>query len=170
MTRVAVGAILALVMAAEAAWSRRNEARIRARGAAEPAGDVYPLMQVAYPGGFLAMAIEGWLREPTPGTVPMAGLGILLAAKALKYWAIATLGERWCFRVLVPPGAPRVTAGPYRWLAHPNYVAVVGELVGAGVVFGAPVAVTLATAGFGALLRRRIRVEERALKRGNAAR
>jgi methyltransferase len=167
VTRVATGAILALLMAAEAWWSARHEARLRARGAVEPAGDVYPLMQVVYPGGFLAMALEGWLRAPSSDVALSAGLGVLLAAKALKYWAIATLGERWCFRVLVPPGAPHVTGGPYRWLAHPNYVAVVGELVGVAMTFGAPVTGMLATVGFGALLRRRIRVEEMALDEGN---
>lgn len=170
MIPVAVTLVLAVLMAAEAAWSRRNEARLRARGAKEPPGDVYRLMQWAYPGAFAAMAVEGGFRAPASGGLLVAGAATLVAAKWLKYWAMVTLGDRWCFRVLVPPGAPRVTAGPYRRLAHPNYVAVVGELVGAALVFGAPLAGPLATLAFGALLRRRIRVEETALAEGNSRR
>lgn len=164
MIRLSVAAALAVLMAAEAWWSARNETRLRARGAVEPPGDVYRAMQVAYPGCFLAMAIEGWLRAPTTGPVLAAGLGMLVAAKALKYWAIASLGERWSFRVLVPPGAPLVAAGPYRLLNHPNYVGVSGELIGAALVFHATITGTLAVLGFGALLRRRVAVEDAALR------
>ena len=56
-----------------------------------------------------------------------------MAAKALKWWAILTLGRFWTFRVIVVPGATLVAGGPYRWLRHPNYVGVIGELVGVGV-------------------------------------
>jgi methyltransferase len=84
-------------------------------------------------------------------------------AKALKYWAIATLGRRWTFRVLVPPGSTRIVAGPYRWMRHPNYVAVIGELAGAAAMMRAIVAGPIATVGFGALMLARIRIEERAL-------
>jgi methyltransferase len=84
-------------------------------------------------------------------------------AKALKFWAIATLGPRWTFRVLVPPGAPLVTGGPYAWVRHPNYLAVIGEFVSFAILVGAPLTGLGSVIGFGALLRRRIRVEERAL-------
>ena len=70
---------------------------------------------------------------------PVAGVLLFVASKALKYWAIRTLGERWTFRVLVQPGRPLVTTGPYRYVAHPNYIAVVGELVGAAMMLGARV-------------------------------
>lgn len=166
MIRLGVAGALAALMAAETWWSARNESRLRARGAAEPPGDVYRAMQVAYPGSFLAMAAEGWLRAPAAGWALAAGLAVLVAAKALKYWAIATLGERWCFRVLVPPGAPLVAGGPYRFLTHPNYLGVCGELLGAAMVFSAPVTGALAVLGFGALIRRRVAVEDAALRRG----
>jgi methyltransferase len=84
-------------------------------------------------------------------------------AKMLKWWAISSLGTRWTFRVLVPVGAPLVQSGPYRWMRHPNYVAVVGELVGAAMMLGAPWSGALAVLVFGALMLRRIHVEERAL-------
>jgi len=92
-----------------------------------------------------------------------SGAVVFAAAKAIKYWAIATLGDRWTFKVLVLPGAPLVTGGPYRWLRHPNYVGVVGELVGAALMAYAPLAGAVSVLLFGVLLIARIRVEERAL-------
>jgi methyltransferase len=65
--------------------------------------------------------------------------------------------------VLVPPGAPRITAGPYRWLRHPNYVGVAGELAGAALMAYAPLTGVLSTLLFGALMLERIGVEERAM-------
>jgi methyltransferase len=150
-------------MLLEARRSATNERGLRAAGAVEPADDVYRVMQLAYPACFLAMTLEGWLRGSGVGGTTLAGAVVFTCAKALKYWAIATLGERWTFRVLVPPGSERSHGGPYRVLRHPNYVGVVGELVGYAMLAGAPVAGALATVGFGMLLLARIRVEERAL-------
>jgi len=93
----------------------------------------------------------------------MWGGALFVAGKGLKYWAIATLGRRWTFRVLVIPGAPRILAGPYRWLRHPNYAGVVGELAGVGLLANAPIAGLLSILGFGALMLARVRVEEAAL-------
>src|SRR5205823_6100958 len=112
---------------------------LREAGAIEPPGDVFAIMRWAYPGAFVLMAIEGAVMGPAPRVVIIAGVAILIASKALKAWAIASLGERWTFRVLVLPGAPLVTSGPYAVMRHPNYVAVVGELVGMALVVGARV-------------------------------
>jgi methyltransferase len=65
--------------------------------------------------------------------------------------------------VIVVPGSRLITSGPYRVIAHPNYVAVVGELTAVALMTGALVAGPLATAGFGLLILRRIAVERRAL-------
>ena len=88
---------------------------------------------------------------------------LFILAKAVKYWAIASLGTRWTFRVLVPPGSQRIVRGPYRWMAHPNYVAVVIELLGVAFAMHAIVAGPIELAGFGYLLVRRMQIEERAL-------
>jgi methyltransferase len=152
-------------MAIETARASRNEMRQRARGGIEPAGDVYPLMRVAYPGAFLAMLAEGAARGGPSSTWVAAGALLFVGAKALKWWAIATLGDFWTFRVIVVPGARLVQAGPYRIFRHPNYVAVVGELAGVALMTGALVAGPIATIGFGALMIKRIAVEERALQR-----
>jgi methyltransferase len=154
-----------LIMAGEAALSAHNESVLRARGAVEPPDDVYRTMQWAYPASFLAMAAEGALTGPASPNVLAAGLAVFGVAKALKIAAISALGVRWTFRVLVPPAARLVTSGPYRVMRHPNYVAVLGELAGVALVVWAPIAGTLALVGFGWLIARRIRVEERALGR-----
>jgi len=156
-------AIAFVPMLFEARRSAGNERRLRAVGAIEPADDVYGAMQLAYPACFLAMVLEAWVRRRGFGVAALAGGLVFLGAKALKYWAIATLGDRWTFRVLVPPGSRRTLGGPYRVLRHPNYVGVAGELLGFALLARAPVAGALACAAFGALLIVRIRVEERAL-------
>jgi len=150
-------------MLVEASRAARHETAQRARGGIEPPGDVYRIMQVAYPAAFLAMMVEGVLRGLPPGAMMGAGLAVFLAGKAIKWWAILWLGPAWTFRVIVVPGSSRVVSGPYRYLAHPNYVGVVGELIGVAIMTGAVVSGPLATAGFGLLILRRIAVESRAL-------
>jgi methyltransferase len=150
-------------MLGEAALAARHDRALRARGATEPAADVYGLMQLAYPLCFAAMAGEAWLRGADVDRMFLSGAIVFAAAKGLKYWAIATLGERWTFRVLVPPGSALVAAGPYRWLRHPNYVAVAGELAGFAVMAQAAVTGVTALIVFVLLMLARVRVEERAL-------
>ena len=152
------------------AWrASRNERAQRARGGIEPPADVYRLMRVAYPGAFAAMIAEGLFREPPPMAVVAAGAATFAAAKALKWWAIVSLGPSWTFRVIVVPGAPLVAGGPYRWLRHPNYVGVVGELLGVALTAGAPASGVAAMTIFAGLLFMRIRVEERLLATASRA-
>ena len=157
-----LGAVL-LLMLVELQLSVAHERYLRAEGAVEPPDDVHRLMRVAYPASFAAMAGEAIVRGTIARNELLLGIALLGVAKALKFWAIASLGRRWSFRVLVLPGASLVRTGPYRFLRHPNYIAVLGELVSVALALQAPVSGTLAVLGFGALLRRRIRVEERAL-------
>jgi methyltransferase len=152
-------------MLVEARRAACNERAQRARGGIEPRGDVYQLMRVAYPGAFAAMIAEGALRGGMPSTVVLfSGVLVLAAAKAIKWWAIAALGPFWTFRVIVVPGARLVVSGPYRWIRHPNYVGVMGELAGTALVAGAAIAGPIVFAGFGALVLARIAVEERTLR------
>jgi methyltransferase len=150
-------------MLIEASVAARHDRALRAAGAVEPPGDVYRVMQFSYPACFLGMAGEAWLRGALFDALFAAGLVVFTASKALKYWTIGTLGPRWSFRVLVPLGSSRITTGPYRFLSHPNYVAVVLELAGTGLMAHAPLSAAASLGGFGALLLARIRVEERAL-------
>ena len=151
-------------MLVEARVATRNDRALRSAGAREPPDDVLRLMQVAYPACFLAMVVEAWLRDSGVNLTFGAGAGLFALGKALKYWAIATLGDRWSFRVLVPPHSTRIVAGPYKFLRHPNYVGVAGELAGVALMAQAPVAGIASIAGFGALMMQRIRVEERELR------
>lgn len=155
-----------LFMLVELQLSRFNERALRAQGAVEPTGDIYEVMRIAYPAAFAAMAVEGAWHAGLQREMVLAGLLLFGWAKALKFWAIATLGTRWTFRVLVPPAAPLVTGGPYRFLRHPNYVAVMGEIAAFAIALEAPVAGTVAGLGFAWILFRRIRVEDHALGRG----
>lgn len=163
MNLLLLATIVAVTMLFEASISRRNERELRSQGAAEPHDDVYWLMRVVYPAAFLAMLAEGWRRGALVDVHVAAGFALFVGAKLLKYWVIMSLGVRWTFRVLVPPGSTRVLTGPYRLLRHPNYLAVMGELAGAALIAHAPVTGGLALAIFGALILLRIRVEERAL-------
>jgi methyltransferase len=171
VTRVRGGAQLIVVvafvvfafMAVEARRAARNERAQRALGGIEPPDDVYRWMQVAYPGAFAAMFAEAAMRHaPTP-SLAIAGGIVFTLAKVVKWWAILTLGRFWTFRVIVVPGATLVSRGPYRFLRHPNYVGVIGELVGVGLLTGAVVSGPIVTAVFAMLIRRRVAVEERAL-------
>ena len=78
-----------------------------------------------------------------------AGFAIFVGAKLLKYWAILSLGVRWTFRVLVPPGSAPLALGPYRLIRHPNYIAVMGEIAGAATIAHAPLAGALVFAALG---------------------
>ena len=158
-----VAAAVFVMMIVETIVSARHERALRAAGAIEPPGDVYATMQIAYPACFLAIVGEGYLRNAPIDRWFAAGAAIFGIGKALKYWAIASLGRRWVFRVLVPPGSSLVSSGPYRHMRHPNYVGVAGELAGMALMAQAPVTGILALLTFGLLLVARIRVEERAL-------
>ena len=164
-----ITAAVLLLMLVERQLSAHNEKVLRAHGAVEPADDVFTLMRVAYPAAFVLMGIEAAVGGPLSRLATMTGLVLFGWAKALKFWAMAHLGPRWTFRVLVPPGAQSVRSGPYRFARHPNYIAVIGELVAVAVALQAPLAGVTGTIAFAWLIRRRIAVEERALAGGTSA-
>lgn len=160
---VVASIVIFATMAVEARRSAANERALRAAGAREVPDPSYPWMRVAYPVGFLAVCLEGgWRGVPWDPWVA-AGLAIFLGGKGLKYAAIAALGTRWTFRVFTLPGAPLVSSGVYRFLRHPNYVGVAGEVLGSAVWMRAPITGTLFAVTFGLIVLWRIRIEERAL-------
>jgi methyltransferase len=161
---IVLAAVVFVPMLVEAHRASRNERAQRARGGVEPPGDVYRLMQVVYPGAFAAMVFEGAIRGGPPPGLLVAGAIVFAAAKAVKWWAIVSLGPFWTFRVIVVPGGPRVARGPYRWIRHPNYLGVLGELAGAAALAGAPIAGVAGLVAFSGLLVRRIAVEDEALR------
>ena len=169
MVPLAVLVLAFLPMAFEARLAARHDRALRAAGAFEPADDVYPWMQIAYPASFLAMALEALLAGARVNRVFVVGVIVFALAKAIKYWAVATLGSRWSFRVLVPPASSLIQRGPYRFMRHPNYLGVIGELAGMAIVARAIIAGSLSLLVFAVLIAKRIRVEERALARADAS-
>ena len=163
---VSTAALLAVLvmMLAELRRSRANERALRRRGAVEPQGDVYRAMAIVYPAMFVVMAIEGLVTGPAPDAALVAGFITFTAAKLLKLWAISALGPRWSYRVLVLRDEPLVTSGPYARLRHPNYVAVFGEIAGFALMVGARISGIISLLAFAVLVRKRIAVEEKALR------
>jgi methyltransferase len=150
-------------MIVEAWRAARNERIQRARGGIEPQGDVYAWMSVAYPASFALMLAEGMVRGDAPLPLFFAGAFVFALGKALKWWAIVTLGSFWTFRVIVVPGTRRIERGPYRLMAHPNYAGVAGELAGSALMTSAAISGPVATGLFLWLMWRRVGVERRAL-------
>lgn len=148
----------------ELAVSRRNERRVVALGAREFGRGHYPVMVALHTAFLISCPAEVLLlgRPFIPWLgVPM--LALLLLAQGLRYWAISTLGERWTTRIFVLPEVPPVVGGPYRFIRHPNYLAVVVEVLALPLVHTAWVTALVFSVANAFLLRVRIRAEEAAL-------
>jgi methyltransferase len=155
---------VALERLAELAVSKRNWAWSRERGGTEFGAGHYPLMVALHSGLLAACIIEVVaLHRPFIPTLGWWMLALVAAAQALRWWCIATLGHQWNTRVIVIPGATRVTGGPYRLIPHPNYVAVVAEGIALPLVHSAWLTALVFTVLNAALLRMRLRVENDAL-------
>ncbi|QWB28031.1 MULTISPECIES: isoprenylcysteine carboxyl methyltransferase family protein [Streptomyces] len=151
---------------AELAVSRRNAAWSLARGGVESGRGHYPFMVVLHTGLLIGALAEVWIRRPD--VVPVltwAMLALVTVSQGLRWWCVATLGRQWNTRVIVVPGAARVTGGPYRWIPHPNYVAVVLEGLALPLVHAAWATAIVFTALNATLLATRIRAEDAALAR-----
>lgn len=160
---ILVGAV-GLERLAELVVSRRNAAWSLARGGQETGQRHYTVMVVLHTGFLVAMLIEAfWRRPDVPGAMAAAMLALEAAAQGLRWWCIAVLGHRWNTRVIVIPGLPLIRSGPYRWLSHPNYVAVVVEGFALPLVHGCWITAAAFTVLNAALLTVRIRVENAAL-------
>ncbi|MBK7860100.1 MAG: hypothetical protein IPJ65_16095 [Archangiaceae bacterium] len=153
-------AALACERLVELVLSKRNAARAFARGGVEVGQAHYRVMTAFHTLFLIACAVEARPFDPRLFWVFFPGA---LLAQALRWWAIGTLGDRWNTRVIVVPGLEPVTRGPYRFLKHPNYLAVVIELLCVPLMMGAFVTAAVFTLGNAALLFVRIRAEERAL-------
>ena len=157
-------ALVALERLAELVVSTRNARWSLEQGGRESGQGHYPVMVVLHTGLLAAMLVEAFVRRPdVPGVLAWSMLALVVAAQALRWWCIATLGRRWNTRVIVVPGLPLVSSGPYRFFSHPNYVAVVVEGVALPLVHASWMTALGFTVLNAVLLRTRIRVEDRAL-------
>jgi methyltransferase len=144
--------------------ARHNEQWARSRGAVEYGARHYPAFFVLHAGWLAAWLSEASIRGPVLAGGWPAWLALFVGAEMLRYWAIGSLGPRWNTRILVLPGEPPVRRGPYRYLRHPNYLAVAVELAAVPLIFDAWVTALVAGILNAALLLAvRIPAEERAL-------
>ncbi len=162
--------LLGLERGAELLVSRRNSRAALAAGGVETGRGAYAVMVVLHTLFPLACAGEVLvLKRPFPGALGFGALGAALGAQVLRWWAVRTLGWRWNTRIIAIPGATPVTGGPYRFLRHPNYLAVVLEMACVPLIHGAWLTALTFSALNGALLAVRIPAEEQALGRPYAA-
>lgn len=156
--------VLAIQRVGELIVSARHTERLRERGAREHGGSHFPWMLALHVSFPLFLAFEVFALDARPGPAWPLWLALWLVAQALRYAAVWALGERWTVKIWVLPGEPLVTRGIYRWLRHPNYVAVVLELIAAPMMFGAWRTAIVISVLNAFMLRKRIREEERALR------
>ena len=146
---------------AELVVARRNTGALLARGAYEVAPGHYPLIVAVHAGWLAAL---WWLAPGKPIAWPLVAVFALL--QAARLWVLATLGTRWTTRIIILPGAPLVTGGPFRFLSHPNYAVVVAEIAVLPLAFGLWQVALICSLLTAAILTIRIRAENRA--RGKA--
>ena len=154
-----VVALVAVQRLAELAWSRRNERRLKAEGAAEHGAAHYPLFVILHAGWLVAILL---LADPA-APVRWGWLAVFVLMQGLRVWTVASLGRFWTTRIITLPGQPLVRRGPYRYLRHPNYLIVVAEIVALPLAFGAWQVAGVFSGLNLMLLWHRIRVEEAAL-------
>jgi len=156
--------LVGLERLAELAVARRNAAWSFARGGVEYGRGHYPVMVLLHTGLLLGCLAETALaHRPFLPALGWPMLGLALAAQCLRWWCVAALGPRWNTRVIVVPGLPPVTGGPYRWLRHPNYLAVVVEGEALPLVHANWLTATVFTLANALLLATRVRCEDAAL-------
>ena len=162
---VLLGAV-ALWRGVELVVSARNRRWALERGGFEEGQGHFPAMAALHT-GFLVGALAEVVLADRPFVPPLGWtmLAVLVLTQAVRLWCMVELGRQWNTRVVVVPGMPRVTGGPYRWLSHPNYVVVAVEGVALPLVHTAWVtAVAFTVLNAVLLLRYRIPAEEAAMR------
>ena len=169
---LALVALVALERLYELFLSTRNARRALAAGGVEAESrGAYAVMVALHTAFLFALPLEVLLlQRPFAPWLGWPMLALAAAAMALRYWAIAALGARWNTRVIVVPGAPAVDSGPYRFLRHPNYLAVIVEMAALPLVHSAWLTAVVFSLLNALVLRARIGREEGALARHSAYR
>ena len=161
---IAAWIILAAVLAqrlGELVYARANTRRLLAKGGIEFGAGHYPLFALLHSAWLVAQAL--WLIFMGLENVIWPLVAVYGALQLFRAWILLSLGERWTTRVIVLPDAPLVSAGPYRFIRHPNYWLVCAEIAILPLIFGAwPLALAFSILN-GALLFHRIRIENAAL-------
>jgi methyltransferase len=146
---------------AELWLARQNTAALLARGAVEISAGHYPLIVALHSAWLVTLWIFG-ADQP----VQVGWLSVFLLLQVGRLWVLATLKDRWTTRIIVLPGETLVSRGPYRWVTHPNYIVVIGEILVLPLCLGLPWVAMVFSAANAVVLWIRIRAENRALGRG----
>ncbi len=163
-TYLAILAALGLERVFHLVIASRNTRRAFAMGAVEHGRGHYPVMAAFHVLFLISAATEAiMLKRPFPGTLGWMALGGALGAQALRYWAVVSLGSRWNTRIIVFPNAQPISRGPYRFLRHPNYLAVIVEIACVPLIHGCWLTAVVFSIGNAILLWVRIRAEEAAM-------
>lgn len=155
-------AILSFVLfqrLAELWLSRSNTRRLMALGGIEHGAAHYPWLVVLHAGWLVALI----LSVPTDAAIDSLWLTIFVMLQAARFWVLMTLGEFWTTRIITLPGRPLIRSGPYRYLRHPNYAVVAGEIAVLPMVFEQWLIAIVFSLANAVLLYERIRVEDAAL-------
>ena len=138
--------------------ARRNTVALLAKGAFEVAPGHFPLIVALHAFWLAGLWLAGWARPLQP-----IWLVIFLLLQVFRFWVLSTLGPRWTTRIIILPGAPLVRSGPYRWLSHPNYFVVIGEIAVLPLCLGLPWYALVFSAANLAVLAIRVRAENGSL-------
>jgi methyltransferase len=145
--------------------AKRNEQIVKSKGALEFDRDGYKYIVALHVAFFISLVIEKFSLQRELNQFWVLFLFIFLIAQILRYWAISSLGVYWNTKVLVVPGSQRIRKGPYKYLEHPNYVAVIVEIAVIPLIFSCYLTSILFSIINFILLRRRIEIEENALEK-----
>jgi methyltransferase len=155
-------ALVATQRLLELTLARRNERKVRAKGAVERGRGHYPFIVTVHSLWLVSTFVEGFLRGPEIPPYWPVPLALFLFVQPLRYWAIFSLGESWNTKILLVAGVKVIRRGPYKYLNHPNYVVVVVEILAFPLIFGAWITALVFSPLNVALLYIRIREENRA--------
>ena len=139
--------------------ARRNTRRLLAKGASEVAGEHYPLIVLLHGLWLVGLWMLTWDEQ-----LSLAWLSVFAFFQILRLWTLVTLGRRWTTRIIVVPGEELVSAGPYRFLQHPNYVVVMGEIAVLPSCFAMPLYALVFSVANVMVLTIRIKAENAALR------
>ncbi|MGO6711961.1 isoprenylcysteine carboxylmethyltransferase family protein [Rhizobium johnstonii] len=156
---IALLAFVTLQRLGELVLARRNTAALLAKGAREVAPEHYPVMVALHASWIIGL----WLTAPGR-PVALFWFLVFMGLQVLRLWVLATLKGRWTTRIIVLPGTPLVRSGPYRFLRHPNYAIVVGEIAALPLAFGLPLYAIVFSLLNALILHVRVKAENAALK------
>jgi methyltransferase len=151
-------ALVTLQRLGELVLAQANTKRLQALGATEVASGHYPLVVAMHTAWLVTLWV--WGRDQPVNSVALA---IFIVLQGLRFWVMATLGRRWTTRIIVVPGQPLVSSGPYRYLSHPNYAVVAAEIAVLPLALHLPLPALIFTFLNAGVLGIRIRTEARAL-------